>query len=65
MKIIRAFQAIKRDGIHSLSTTYNEIDDQGNITRTNAKDSFMVVDAGLQAHIEAIEEYIMEHRLAD
>lgn len=65
MKIIRAFQVIKRDGIHSVSTTYNEIDDAGNITKMNEKDSFMAVDPTLQSHIEAIETYIQEHRLTE
>ena len=65
MKILRAFQVIKRDGIHSVSSTYNEVDDQGNITKMNEKDSFMAVDADLQAHIAAVEQYIMTHRLVD
>jgi len=65
MKIIRAFQVIKRDGIHSVSTTYNEVDDAGNITKMNEKDSFMAVDPTLQSHIEAIETYIQEHRLTE
>ena len=65
MKIIRAFQVIKRDGIHSVSTTYNEVDESGNITKTNEKDSFMAVDSTLQGHIQAIEQYIAENRLSD
>lgn len=63
MKILRAFQVIKRDGIYSVSSTYNEVDAEGNITKVNEKDSFMAVDSALQAHIAAIEAYIMEHRL--
>ena len=65
MKILRAYQVIKRDGIHSVSSTYNEVDDQGNIIKVNEKDSFMAVDPTLTAHIEAIEAYIQEHRLAE
>ena len=64
MKILRAYQVIKRDGIHSVSSTYNEIDGQGNIIKVNEKDSFMAVDPSLTAHIEAIETYIQEHRLS-
>lgn len=63
MKILRAFQAIKRDGMYSVSSTYNEVDDQGNITKLNEKDSFIAVDPELNQHIEAVEQYIMEHRL--
>ena len=63
MKIIRAFQIIKRDGIHAVSTTYNEVDESGNVTKTNEKDSFMAVDPALQEHIEAIEAYVQKHRM--
>lgn len=65
MKILRAFQVINRDGMFSVSSTYNEVDSQGNITKLNEKDSFIAVDATLQAHIDAIEEYIREHRLSE
>lgn len=65
MKILRAVQIIKRDGIHSVSSTYNELDDQGNVVKMNVKDSFMAIDPTLQSHIEAIETYIQEHRLTE
>lgn len=65
MKILRAFQVINRDGMFSVSSTYNEVDGQGNITKLNEKDSFIAIDATLQAHIEAIEDYIRENRLAE
>ena len=65
MKILRAFQVINRDGMYSVSSTYNEVDGQGNITKLNEKDSFIAVDATLQAHIDAIETYIRENRLTD
>lgn len=65
MKILRAFQIIKRDGIYNVASTYNEVDDQGNITKVNEKDNFISVDSGLSSHIAAVEQYIMEHRLSD
>lgn len=65
MKILRAFQVIKRDGIHSVSSTYNEVNEQGDVIKVNEKDSFMAIDATLVEHIEAIEQYIMDHRLND
>ena len=64
MIIMRAFQVIKRDGIYSVASTYNEVDDQGNITKLNEKDSFIALDADLNTHIAAVEQYIMEHRLS-
>lgn len=63
MKILRAFQIINKDGARTISSTYNEVDSEGNITKTNAKDSFYAVDPELKAHIDAIEAFIM-NRLA-
>ena len=65
MKILRAFQVINKDGMHTVSSTYNEVDARGDITKLNAKDSFVAVDATLQANIDAVENYIRQNRLAD
>lgn len=65
LKILRAFQVIKRDGIYNVSLTYNEVDGNGNITKLNEKDSFIAVDSTLQSHIAAIEQYIVENRIAE
>lgn len=65
MKILRAFQVIKRDGMYAVSSTYNEVDDQGNITKLNEKDSFIAVDSELNAHIAAVEQYIRDNRLSE
>lgn len=62
MKILRAFQVINQDGTYALSSTCNEIDDTGNISKHNIKDSFYVVDPELKAHIDAIEDYINRTR---
>ena len=63
MKILRAFQVINKDGVRMISSTYNEDDNSGNITRTNAKDSFYAVTPELQAAIKVIEDHI-NNRLA-
>lgn len=65
MKILRAFQVIKRDGMYTVSSTYNEVDDQGNITKLNEKDSFIAVDRELNANIAAVEQYIRDSRLSE
>ena len=65
LKILRAFQVIKRDGTYNVASTYNEVDDSGNITKLNEKDSFIAVDPTLQTHIAAIEQYIVENRIAE
>lgn len=62
-KILRAFQIINQDGGYAVSSTYNEVDDAGNRTKKNARDSFFAVDLELRSHIDAIEEYI-NNRLA-
>ncbi|WP_104804906.1 hypothetical protein [Blautia marasmi] len=63
MKILRAFQVINKDGVRTISSTYNEVDKEGNITNRNVKDSFYAVNSELKAHVDAIEEYI-NNRLA-
>lgn len=63
MNILRAFQVINRDGVRTISSTYNEVDNEGNITKPNVKDSFYAIDPELKSHIDAIEEYI-NNRLA-
>ena len=65
MKILRAFQVINRDGMFNVSSTYNEVDEAGNIIRINEKDSFVAVDSALNQNISAIEQYIREHRLSE
>ena len=61
--ILRAFQVIKRDGVYDVAYTYNVADEHGNITKANARDNFIAVDAALTDHIAAIEQYIMENRI--
>lgn len=58
MKILRALQIIKQDGGRVLSSTYNEVNDTGDMEKKNGKDSFYAIDAELIKHIEAIESYI-------
>lgn len=63
MIILRAFQVIKRDGKYNVASTYNEVDEYGNIVKLNEKDSFVAVDPSLDQRIAAIEQYIMENRI--
>lgn len=62
MKILRGFQVINKDGGYALTSTYNEVNEQGETIDPNAKDSFFVVDETLQGHIDAIEAYIRQNR---
>lgn len=63
MKILRAFQVINQDGQFFLSSTYNEINSDGDVVNRNVRDSFYVTDEAAKAHIKAIEDYIQEVRL--
>lgn len=62
MKILRGFQVINKDGGYSVSSTYNEVNEQGETTNPNAKDSFFALDEALREHIDAIEKYIRQNR---
>lgn len=41
-----------------VSVLYSEIDERGTIIATNQRDGFIVMDAGLLGHIEALETYV-------
>lgn len=62
MKILRGFQVINKDGGYSVSSTYNEVNEQGETVKPNAKDSFFVVDETVKSHIDAVEAYIRQSR---
>lgn len=66
MKQLSSFMALNVNGGDRVSYTYDTINDNtGDLIDTNTKESFFVVDAGLRAHIEAIRDYIREHKFAD
>lgn len=66
MKQLSSFMALSVNGGDRISFTYDEIDpDTGDLTNSNNKESFFVVDEGLRAHIEAVRDFIREHKLAD
>lgn len=60
MKILRAFQVINQDDAAVVSSTYNEVDEAGKITKRNEKNSFYAVDKELQTHIDAIRTYLSD-----
>lgn len=66
MKQLSSFMALNVNGGDRISFTYDTIDENtGDLVDTNTKESFFVVDAELRAHIEAIRDYIREHKFAD
>ena len=62
--VLRAFQVIEQDGMKKVNVTYNVLDEKGNVTTKNRKDSFYAVDPELLAHLEAVADYIKTNRLS-
>lgn len=48
-----------------ISTTYNELNESGEIVKRNAKDSFYAVDPELKAALDVVERYIDQERLGE
>lgn len=65
MKQLSSFMALAVNGGDRISYTYDTIDGEtGDVIDSNFKESFFVVDEGLRAHVDAIREWIREHKLA-
>jgi hypothetical protein len=64
IKQLSSFMALAVNGGDRVSFTYDEIDsDTGDLIDGNKKESFFVVDEGLRGEINAIRDYIREHKL--
>lgn len=59
---VRSKHIIEMDGAKVITTTYNKLDDAGNIVVKNAKDTFYAVDQELLAAIAVIDRYVNEKR---
>lgn len=65
MKQLSSFLVLNVSGGDRISYTYDEIDgNTGELTNSNVKESFFVVDDDLRGHVEAIRNYIRENKLA-
>lgn len=65
MKVITSFTRMTTaEGIR-LSYAYSEIADDGTIISQNNRGNFVVTDKDLTAHLDAVSEYIKEHKLTD
>lgn len=65
MKKITSFTAHVTAEGQRISYTYSEIDETGNLKSQNNRENFIVMDAALMGHIEAINAYITENKLGD
>lgn len=46
-----------------ISYTYSEIDSTGKLVNQNVRENFIIVDPALQAHVDAIRDYIEQNRM--
>lgn len=66
MKQLSSYMVLSVNGGDRVSFTYDTIDHEtGDVVDTNTKESFFVVDEGLRGHVNAIRDYIREHKLAE
>ncbi len=66
IKQLASFAALSVNGGQRITYTYDEIDTEtGDVVSSNNKGSFYAVDNGLVGHIDAIREFIAEHKLTD
>ena len=60
MKILTGFAVIKDSVGHRITYTYSEVDEQGTITSSNKKESFIVLDVDTKNLITQLEAKIEE-----
>lgn len=60
MNILTGFAVIKDAVGNRITYTYSEVDDQGTITSSNKKESFIVLDSETKSLIEQLENKIKE-----
>lgn len=64
MKLLSSFMVMNAKGGDRVSFTFDDIDDAtGEARSENNKRSFFVVDSELESHIEAIRDFIRDHKL--
>lgn len=60
MKVIKIISIINQGGEYSITTTYNEVDDNGNVVKRNEKAPTFYVVGDMLDHVKAIEEQTKE-----
>lgn len=60
MKVLTSFTAHNTGEGQRISYTYSIIDETGKLIEQNVRESFIVIDEDLQAHIDAIKEDISD-----
>lgn len=66
MKQLSSFMVLNVNGGDRVSFTFDELNPEtGETISTNNKQNFYAIDSELRQHIEAIRNFIREHKLAD
>ncbi len=66
MKQLSSFLAQSVNGGIRIGYTYDELDDEtGEVVSANNKASFYVVDSGLRASINAVQDWLRDHKLSE
>lgn len=60
MKILTGFAVIKDSVGHRITYTYSAVDEQGTITSSNNKESFVVMDEEVKNIVQQLENKIKE-----
>lgn len=60
MKMLTGFAVIKDSVGHRITYTYSNVDEQGTITSSNNKESFVVLEAETKSLVEQLESKIKE-----
>lgn len=66
MKQVSGVQLLSVGGVDRVDYTWMEIDDStGDIISMNNKATFVITDASLKKHADAIREFIRDNKLSD
>lgn len=66
MKQLSSFMALSVNGGDRISYTYDELDDEtGEVVSANNKASFYVVDNTLRTSINAVRDWLRDHKLSE
>ena len=66
MKQLSSVMAMDVAGGTRISYTYNVIDDEsGEVVSANEVGTFFVTDATLQGQVDAVMDYVRQHKLAE
>lgn len=56
MKVIKIISIINQGGEYSITTTYNEVDDYGNVVKRNEKAPTFYAVGDMLDHVKVIED---------